>query len=163
MTVVGTKPRRKLAIEHQSKIDKEFSKKSAYRHRPSVKVVVIKWVSTAILGALLLACVTDSKISIIALSNKMNKDIEDKSEHAFKGFVILQLLAVIPNVINFIRGVWTGAFRKDLPWPRKKALIAVNSFINFHQVFKQIVCTMYFDCNLFDCKRQIIKSFFLQN
>ncbi|XP_045184960.2 uncharacterized protein LOC123542969 isoform X2 [Mercenaria mercenaria] len=143
MPVGGNKPKKKLAIQNQSKIDREFSKKISYRHRPSVKVIVTKWISTVILGALLLACVTDSKISIIALSNKMNRDEEEVKEGVVeKQFVMLQLLAVIPNVINFIRGIWAGAFRQDLPWPRKKALI-VGFFISLMESFG--ICMFVFN------------------
>lgn len=121
------KTRQKLAVENKSKIDKEFSKNISYVNRPSVKTVIIKWVSTALLGALLIGCVTNSKISVVALSYEMNNTDGDIST---KYFIMLQLLAVIPNVINFIRGVWSGAFREDLPWPKTRALI-VAIFVSF--------------------------------
>lgn len=118
------KVKKKLAVESQSKIDRVFGKKSSHGNRPSVKVVVTKWVSTVILGLLLLGCVTDSKVSVMALSYEMNRGSSEKDTAQY--FVMLQLLAIIPNVVNFIRGVWSGAFREDLPWPRKKALIVVS-------------------------------------
>ena len=120
---------RKLTIEQPTKIDVELSKKRLYKHRPSTGVRAIKWISTFVLAALLLAFVTQSKISWVALSEHMHKTSQDSTgtAAACQMFVMLFLIVLIPNCLNFFRGIWEGLFRKDIPWPKKTAFLVVSS------------------------------------
>lgn len=126
----GTAKKSKLTIELPTKIDTELSKKRFYKHRPSQKVIVVKWISTFVMAALLLAFVTQSKVSVIAISENMNRQAlsgdATKTQEACRQFVMLLLLVLIPNCLNFIRGVWGGLFRKDIPWPRPSAFLLVS-------------------------------------
>ncbi|XP_052786371.1 uncharacterized protein LOC128221808 [Mya arenaria] len=117
-------PRQKLVIQMPSKIEVEYRKKKDYRHRPSKKVVLIKWISTFLLFVLILGFVNFSKISVISISNRMFH--AGKDGHAPGMFIMLQMMAVIPHIFNFIRGIMRGAFRKDIPWPSKRSMIAAT-------------------------------------
>ncbi|XP_052786292.1 chitin synthase chs-1-like [Mya arenaria] len=103
-----------------SKIKDVYQKKKDYRHRPSKKAVLIKWISTLLLFVLILGFINFSKISVISITNRMYH--AEKNGHAPGMFIMLQLMAVIPQVINFMRGIMRGAFRKDIPWPSKRSL-----------------------------------------
>lgn len=122
-------PEKILTINKQTKIEKESAKSQNYCHRPSVNVVVIKWVSTVILGLLLLGCLVASKLSMLTLSATLKNatnitspgyqyDLSKKPNV----FVMLLWIVLAPNIINLLRGLWAGAFRSDLPWPGKKSL-----------------------------------------
>ncbi|XP_052225815.1 uncharacterized protein LOC127841188 [Dreissena polymorpha] len=87
--------------------------------RPSICTVVLKWVSSVLFGLVLLVCVIESKLCILAISNKMR----NTSEMRYVRFVMLFLVVLVPSVLNLIRGFWRGAFRKDKPWPRKPVLL----------------------------------------
>ncbi|KAL4216723.1 hypothetical protein ACF0H5_024446 [Mactra antiquata] len=115
--------RKKLSVEQNSKIDKTLHENVTYHHRPSIQVVIIKWLSTILLALILLGCVTESKLSVVVLSHSMNKEASDNLNMSCRLFVMLQILLLVPNGINFIRGIWAGGFRKDIPWPKKSSLI----------------------------------------
>ncbi|WAR30054.1 LOW QUALITY PROTEIN: HARB1-like protein [Mya arenaria] len=56
-------PRRKLVVEMPSKIKDVYQKKKDYRHRPSKKAVLIKWISTLLLFVLILGFINFSKVT----------------------------------------------------------------------------------------------------
>ena len=128
----GQKP--KLTIERQSKIDAAQGKKRFYKHRPSRGVVLLKWISTFIIAALLLAFVTQSKVAVVSIAEQMHRAADGGSTaDACRMFVMLFLIVLIPNCVNFLGGIWEGLFRKDIPWPNKRALILVSlSFLNIY-------------------------------
>ena len=117
----------KLAVNPQTKKDYGPSKE----YRPSKGDVAIKWISTFVLATLLLASVTHSKISAIAISENMHrltsKQGPETVQAACRMFVILFLIVLIPNGINLLRGIWQGLFRKDIPWPRKRSFVVVST------------------------------------
>ena len=84
------------------------------------------------LASLLLAFVTQSKISAIAISENMQRLTSEPGpetvQAACRMFVILFLIVLIPNGVNFLRGVWGGLFRKDIPWPCKRSFVVVSTF-----------------------------------
>ena len=131
----GKKP--KLTIENPSKIEAAQGKKRFYKHRPSRGVVYLKWISTFILAALLLAFVTQSKVSVISIAEQMHRAADgEATADACRMFVMLFLIVLIPNCVNLLRGIWEGLFRKDIPWPNKRALILVSlSFLNIQCVY----------------------------
>ncbi|KAK3596694.1 hypothetical protein CHS0354_038031 [Potamilus streckersoni] len=120
-----------LTVSEKSKVQKRQEAKEDVRHHPSRLVVFVKWFSSILIGLLFLSCLVLSKFTIVALSNTLNKNATGYTEVNCFGesmdnprvvFMIL-LLLLIPNVINFIRGIWLAFFRSDLPWPGKKALL----------------------------------------
>lgn len=121
---------RKLAIQYETKIDRELNKNGRYKLRPSLRTVVLKWATTVALGLLILATVVFSKMSVISLSERMNDDNVTDTDVS-KLFVMLQLIGVVPHVICFIRALFKAAFRSDIPWPKRRALIAVGHFLHF--------------------------------
>ena len=127
----------KLTIKQPSKIEAAQEKKCFDEHRPSRGVVYIKWISTFILAALLLAFVTQSKVAVISIAEQMHKAADRGSTaDACCMFVMLFLIVLIPYCVNFLRGIWEGLFRKDIPWPNKRALILVSlSFLNIQCVY----------------------------
>lgn len=62
----------------------------------------------------------------------MNKDDSIGQKDYGRMFVMLQILALVPNIVNFFRGVLAGAFRQDLPWPRKNALVMVRCALDIN-------------------------------
>ena len=81
------------------------------------------------LASFLLAFVTQSKISAIAISENMQRLTSEKDtvQAACRMFVILFLIVLIPNGVNFLRGIWGGLFRKDIPWPGKRSFLVVST------------------------------------
>ncbi|XP_052786214.1 uncharacterized protein LOC128221652 [Mya arenaria] len=108
----------------QAKIEDEYLNKKDYSHRPSKKVVLIKWITTLLLFVLILGFVNFSKISFISIANRMFH--AEKNGHAPWMFIMLQIVAVMPHIFNLIRGILRGAFRKDLPWPSKRSMRAAT-------------------------------------
>ncbi|XP_052242756.1 uncharacterized protein LOC127852809 isoform X2 [Dreissena polymorpha] len=131
-TTMGTEgkkaPRKnKLVIEADSKIKRELNRKDLkYSHRPSVFVVIIKWFSTALIFLILLAFVNFSKIGAISLSHMMSRGVFETGtaqQRAHGILVLLQIATIVPHVFSFLRGILTGALRKDIPWPSRRSLI----------------------------------------
>ncbi|XP_052265046.1 uncharacterized protein LOC127867732 isoform X2 [Dreissena polymorpha] len=131
-TTMGTEgkkaPRKnKLVIEADSKIKRELNRKDLkYSHRPSVVVVIIKWFSTVLLFLLLLAFVNFSKVGSISLSHIMSRGVFETGtaqQRAQGILVLLQIATIVPHVFSFLRGILTGALRKDIPWPSRRSLI----------------------------------------
>ena len=127
--------KRKLTIERPSKIEAAQGKKRFYKHRPSRGVIYFKWITTFILAALLLALVTQSKVAVISIAEQMHSKARKSTTEACQMFVMLFLIVLIPNCVNFLRGIWNGLFRKDIPWPNKKALLLV-SLLNIQLYFR---------------------------
>ena len=121
----STRKQRKLAIQYESKIDREFNTRGNYKLQPSLRTVAFKWITTLFLGVLILASVSFCKLSVISISERMH-DVKTTESDVGKLFVMLQLIAVIPHVISFFRAVFKAAFRSDLLWPSRKSLIAVG-------------------------------------
>lgn len=103
-----------LMVQGESKVDKELNKEEDYNHKPSLSTVILKWLSTIFLGILILGSVTISKISVISLSERMN-DAKTSEKDVAKLFVMLQLIGIIPNLINLLRALLKVAFRSDIP------------------------------------------------
>ncbi|KAL3887259.1 hypothetical protein ACJMK2_027203 [Sinanodonta woodiana] len=125
-----------LTVSAKSKVQKEHDTKEDVHRHPSRLVVFFKWFSSILIGLLFLACLVLSKLSIIALSNFLSNNTTETSQFKCSGEYLSQkdvdnarvlcmliLLLLIPNVINFIRGIWLAFFRSDIPWPGKKALL----------------------------------------
>ncbi|XP_052221808.1 uncharacterized protein LOC127838232 [Dreissena polymorpha] len=91
----------------------------AGRARPSIGKVVLKWLCSVFLGIVLLACVIETKLGILNISNKMR----ETSERRFVRFIMLFLVVLVPSVVNLLRGIWRGALRHNMPWPRKPAFL----------------------------------------
>ncbi|XP_053391052.1 chitin synthase chs-2-like [Mercenaria mercenaria] len=115
----------KLTIESMSEIERKQHEKMSNkdRHKPSTFAVVIKWLFTIIFGILLLACLTVSKTSILALSEAMGNHPDLDISSRCRLFVKLQILTLVPNIINLLKSLWAGAFRKDFPMPSGKTIL----------------------------------------
>ncbi|KAK3596690.1 hypothetical protein CHS0354_038027 [Potamilus streckersoni] len=125
-----------LTVSEKSKVQKEQdTKEDVYQH-PSRFIVFFKWFSSIVIGLLFLSCLVLSKLSIIALSNSLSNSTIKNSKFTCSGEYLSQkdvdnarvvcmilVLLLMPNVINFIRGIWLAFFRSDIPWPGKKALL----------------------------------------
>jgi hypothetical protein len=83
-----------------------------------------------------------SKLSFIGLAAKLNKtgncfsnqgDTSDMSgKECCTSFTLILLILLIPNVLNFLRFLWTSIFRKDRKWPTKRKVILVSIITKIH-------------------------------
>ncbi|XP_052223124.1 uncharacterized protein LOC127839028 isoform X2 [Dreissena polymorpha] len=87
--------------------------------RPSIGTIMLKWTCSVLFGIVLLVCLVESKLGIMAISNAMRKT----SEMRYVRFVMLSIMVLVPSVVNLIRGIWRGAFGHNIPWPHKSALL----------------------------------------
>jgi hypothetical protein len=103
-----------------------------HQHKASRAEVAIKWISTIVIALLFLACLIQSKISLLALSSAMHasNDYLDRDARC-RMFVLLQIIALVPHVINLIRGVWGGVLRRDRKWPKGKVMLVAVSMLMF--------------------------------
>ena len=116
-----------LAVSKKAKIEIFKDRKEDLLKRPSKLYVAYKWLLTFFFGCALLACVTFSKTSVIALGTDLHIS-EDMSNHN-SVFVMLQMIVLIPYSFTFLRSLWAIIGRQDLPWPKRSAVIWVSFFI----------------------------------
>jgi hypothetical protein len=103
-----------------------------HQHKASRAEVSIKWISTIFIALLFLVCLIHSKISLLALSSDMHASNDNLDRHArCRMFVILQIISLVPHVINLIRGVWGGVLRRDREWPKGKVMLFAVSLLMF--------------------------------
>lgn len=139
-----TKIKESLAVNQQSKVAEHLSKKNPEEtNKSSVLVSFSKWFVTLLLFCLSVACLTGSKFGIISLSQKLNTTLttgNDKDHESAVYLMMLCVLLIVPSFITFIRSIWEGAFRKDLPWPSNLALIVVSL----------LICNIIKQCSIYD-------------
>ncbi|XP_052223002.1 uncharacterized protein LOC127838915 isoform X43 [Dreissena polymorpha] len=88
--------------------------------RPSIGTVMLKWTCSVLFGIVLLVCLVESKLGIMAISNAMRHTTEMR----YVRFVMLLIMVLVPSVVNLIRGTWRGVFGHTFPpWPQKSALL----------------------------------------
>lgn len=108
-----------LSVKKQSKIER-CTNKSTPHQGPTKLIVILKWATTLIFAAVLLASLVLSKITLFGLVQglKIEKEVTSRNYQAF--FMCLITL-VAPNVISLLRSIWNIIGRSDIPWPNKKA------------------------------------------
>jgi hypothetical protein len=111
-----------------------------HQHKASRVEVAIKWISSFVILLLFGSCLVFSKISLLALSSAMHASNDNLDRDArCRMFVMLQIISVVPHVINLIRGVWKCVLRRDRKWPKGKVMIfAVNMLLLLFLYFKNI-------------------------
>lgn len=95
--------------------------------------MILKWATTLIFAAVLLASLVLSKITLFGLVQglKIEKEVTSRNYQAF--FMCLITL-VAPNVISLLRSIWNIIGRSDIPWPNKKAAGLV-SFVHVALIY----------------------------
>ncbi|XP_052786209.1 LOW QUALITY PROTEIN: uncharacterized protein LOC128221647 [Mya arenaria] len=116
-----TEPGRKLVVEMPAKIEDEYLNKKDYRHRPSKKVVLIKWITTLLLFVLILGFVNFSKISFISIANRMFH--AEKNGHAPGMFIMLQIVAA--TVVCLLESVGITFFIFKIPGITKPVVVVL--------------------------------------
>lgn len=113
-----------LSVKKQSKIERCTNKNTPHQG-PTKLIVILKWATTMIFAAVLLASLVVSKITLLGLVQglKIEKEVTSRNYQAF--FMCLITL-VAPNVISLLRSVWNIIGRSDIPWPNKKAVALVS-------------------------------------
>lgn len=112
----------RLSVKDKSKVDRELSKKEIQDTKPSKPVVVFKWVATATIGLLVLACLIASRVSFVSIAVRLRLT-DSNAENNTYGFTMVTILLLIPNVFNLLRSMWMGLSRKDMPWPSKRSIM----------------------------------------
>lgn len=121
-----------LSVKKQSKIER-CTNKSTPHQGPTKLIVILKWATTLIFAAVLLASLVLSKITLFGLVQglKIEKEVTSRNYQAF--FMCLITL-VAPNVISLLRSIWNIIGRSDIPWPNKKAAGLV-SFVHVALIY----------------------------
>lgn len=113
-----------LSVKKQSKIER-CTNKSIPHQGPTKLIVILKWTTTLIFAAVLLASLVVSKITLFGLVQglKIEKEVTSRNYQAFSMCLIT---LVAPNVISLLRSVWNVIGRSDIPWPNQKAVTLVS-------------------------------------
>lgn len=121
-----------LSVKKQSKIER-CTNKSTPHQGPTKLIVILKWATTLIFAAVLLASLVLSKITLLGLVQglKIEKEVTSRNYQAF--FMCLITL-VAPNVISLLRSIWNIIGRSDIPWPNKKA-VGLVSFVHVALIY----------------------------
>ena len=126
-TVASSVRTRPLTISKKEKEDAEFAKSS---ENSSAIASALKWTATGLLGLSLLGCLVASKLSLIRLTQSLKNACGEANDYdsrvkATRIFLMVVMTLVIPASFNFVRAVWIGGGRSDMPWPKKRAILLV--------------------------------------
>ncbi|XP_078327748.1 uncharacterized protein LOC111112966 isoform X4 [Crassostrea virginica] len=108
-----------LSVKKESKIER-CTKKLSTHSGPSKLIVVLKWITTTLFGAVLLASLVSSKITLLGLAWNVKSGTERE-----EAFVMCLVVLLAPNVISLVRALWNVIGRSDIPWPSKKSMVLV--------------------------------------
>ncbi|XP_041356161.1 uncharacterized protein LOC121373551 [Gigantopelta aegis] len=117
-----------LTISRKETIESKRAKKWNANDSTSRIAPMVKWFVALTLGLSFLACLGASKFSLIRLTQSLRDACKDHNNvqmrtRATRRFLMLVMTMVIPATLNFLRAVWIGGSRRDLPWPKKRAIV----------------------------------------
>nr|XP_022306572.1 uncharacterized protein LOC111112966 isoform X3 [Crassostrea virginica] len=112
-----------LSVKKKSKIER-CTKKLSTHSGPSKLIVVLKWITTTLFAAVILASLVSSKITLLGLAWNVKSGTERE-----EAFVMCLVVLLAPNVISLVRALWNVIGRSDIPWPSKDcmALVVLSS------------------------------------
>lgn len=121
-----------LSVKKQSKIER-CTNKSTPHQGPTKLIVILKWATTLMFAAVLLASLVLSKITLFGLVQGLKIEKEVTSQN-YQAFFMCLITLVAPNVISLLRSIWNIIGRSDIPWPNKKA-IGLVSFVHVALIY----------------------------
>lgn len=147
-----------LSVKKQSKIER-CTNKSTPHQGPTKLIVILKWATTLIFAAVLLASLVLSKITLFGLVQglKIEKEVTSRNYQAF--FMCLITL-VAPNVISLLRSIWNIIGRSDIPWPNKKA-VGLVSFVHVALIYIRRFNAKRYACHCCFIDRYVLYHFLI--
>ena len=138
--------------------------------KTTVSLSIIKWIFTVFLFFGTLVCLIGSKLSLVSLSQRLNKakfssKQQDHPQQSCKddnctsetAFVMVILIMMIPHGITFIKVFFNSAFSNEEVWPKCSAVLwvifefkSLFNYINFSIIyFKKFIPIIlgYFKCS----------------
>ncbi|XP_046329410.2 uncharacterized protein LOC124113184 isoform X1 [Haliotis rufescens] len=123
--------KRDLSVCSKWKVTERLNEKMLASRKPSLLAPIAKWIWTLLLGLLLLACLSASKLSVVGLAERLNNSTRgaisastrDGRIEAIRVFLMIAMILLVPYCFNLLRALFLATFRNDMPWPSSKSLI----------------------------------------